>query len=215
MARSDGKAAEATLDPARGRRSAQTRNRILKAAVAAFARSGFEGASTRKIASIAGENHGLLTYHFGAKDDLWKEAVRSLFDEFRVWLEQHVQETLGLDVRTRAIESLRFLTRSAARRPELFQVLAHEGTEDSERMKWFVDEYVQGNYVFAEALYNEATEAGLLPKVPFIHYFYIFVGAAQLFFAMKTQVKHLTGDDVTEPAMIEAHADALVALILR
>jgi AcrR family transcriptional regulator len=41
-----------------------TRERIVEAALEAFAEKGFHGASTRDIALRAGTHQGLITYHF-------------------------------------------------------------------------------------------------------------------------------------------------------
>jgi AcrR family transcriptional regulator len=60
-------------------KSQQTRERIVQAALDAFATYGFGGASTRQIAALAGENQGLITYHFSTKESLWKAAVDSIF----------------------------------------------------------------------------------------------------------------------------------------
>ena len=51
-----------------------TRERILVAALQAFAEKGYDGATTREIASRAGVNLGLLQYHFGGKPKLWQAA---------------------------------------------------------------------------------------------------------------------------------------------
>lgn len=53
------------------------RERILAAAIAAFARGGFQGASTREIAEEAGVTDPLLFYYFKSKADLYLEAVQS------------------------------------------------------------------------------------------------------------------------------------------
>ena len=49
-----------------------TRLRILDAAETLFAEAGFEGASTRRIAEMAGVPAGLINYHFGSKEDLYR-----------------------------------------------------------------------------------------------------------------------------------------------
>lgn len=50
---------------------AQTRREILLAAEESFARSGYEGATTRQVASRAGVNVATLHYHFGNKEGLY------------------------------------------------------------------------------------------------------------------------------------------------
>src|SRR6266404_806186 len=56
-----------------------TKNEILEAALLAFARDGFDGASLPKIAEIANVAHPLIHYYFGSKDNLWRETVDYAF----------------------------------------------------------------------------------------------------------------------------------------
>ena len=60
--------------------SSDTRERILRAALEAFSENGFEGATTREIATRAGVPLGLLQYHFGAKPKLWRAAVEGAIE---------------------------------------------------------------------------------------------------------------------------------------
>lgn len=59
-------------------RAAETRERLLKAAIDVFGRSGFAGASTRDLASAAGVNLQAITYYFGGKDGLYLAAADHL-----------------------------------------------------------------------------------------------------------------------------------------
>ena len=61
----------------------ETRSRIVEAALEVFTERGFEGASTRKIASRAGVNHGLIPYYFGNKKKLWQAAVDDAFGDMQ------------------------------------------------------------------------------------------------------------------------------------
>jgi AcrR family transcriptional regulator len=51
-------------------RGAETRLRLLDAALDVFGRQGFEGATTRQIARDAGANLAAILYHFGSKEAL-------------------------------------------------------------------------------------------------------------------------------------------------
>jgi AcrR family transcriptional regulator len=70
----------AAANPGRGvgrpRDGADLRDPILDQAELAFAELGFDGASTRDIASRAGVNQALLRYYFGAKQDLFDAVFR-------------------------------------------------------------------------------------------------------------------------------------------
>jgi AcrR family transcriptional regulator len=55
-----------------------TREAILAAALEAYSKYGFRGATTRRIAELAGVNEVTLFRHFGSKDALVGEALRAL-----------------------------------------------------------------------------------------------------------------------------------------
>lgn len=55
----------------------ETRQRILKAALALFGEKGYVATSTREIAEKAGVNHLTLFRHFGSKEALFRESVVS------------------------------------------------------------------------------------------------------------------------------------------
>lgn len=57
-----------------------TRQRLLYAAVIAFADKGFIGASIREIAQRAQANSALVNYYFGGKEGLYEAALGFLFD---------------------------------------------------------------------------------------------------------------------------------------
>ena len=60
-------------------RSAEaTRQALLNAAIAVFADRGYEGASVRTITTRAKVNQGAITYHFGGKDGLYREVLRTV-----------------------------------------------------------------------------------------------------------------------------------------
>lgn len=53
---------------------------MLRAALNQFGRHGFDGTTTRMIASAAGMNLGAIPYYFGTKDELYVEAAGFLAD---------------------------------------------------------------------------------------------------------------------------------------
>ncbi|MDR2710935.1 MAG: CerR family C-terminal domain-containing protein [Burkholderiales bacterium] len=58
-----------------------TRRRLIQAAVSVFGSQGFEGASTRRIAALAGTNISSIAYHFGGKENLYLAAADSIAQE--------------------------------------------------------------------------------------------------------------------------------------
>jgi AcrR family transcriptional regulator len=63
--------------------TAETRERILQAAVELFSEKGFAATSVRDITTEAGTNVAAVNYYFNGKENLYMEAFRSLLGEMR------------------------------------------------------------------------------------------------------------------------------------
>ncbi len=68
---------------AQSRRSAETRARVLDAALAAFAANGLAGARTEDIAATAGVNKALIYYYFESKEKLYQAALEMSAERIR------------------------------------------------------------------------------------------------------------------------------------
>lgn len=66
---------------ARQDRGAETRHKLLLAALDAFGRYGFEGAATRDIAKRAEANLAAIVYHFGSKDALHRAVAEYVVEQ--------------------------------------------------------------------------------------------------------------------------------------
>lgn len=67
-----------------GSRSAQTRKRLIQAAIKVMGAAGFEGASTRALVKAAKTNLSAIPYHFGGKKELYLAAAHEIADYARV-----------------------------------------------------------------------------------------------------------------------------------
>lgn len=195
-------------------RDASTRERMLDAALDAFAELGYEGASTRAIAGRAGVNQGLIPYYFGTKEKLWHEAVDRAFAEMTAEL----GDILGDDpppARERLERLIRGTVRFVGRRPAFAQLMSDEGKRDGPRMRWIVDRHVRPTFeTLAEIVRETSSALQMPPDLDPLHVYYILVGAATQLFHQSAEFRRLSGRDPTDPAVIEAHADALVALFV-
>jgi AcrR family transcriptional regulator len=81
-----GQPAGAAIDGEQGMGS--RRERILAAAIQEFARGGFQGTSTRRIAAAAGVTDPLLFYHFKSKAELYLAAVFDQLEKLRAGLDR-------------------------------------------------------------------------------------------------------------------------------
>ncbi len=198
-------------------RDTSTRERMLDAALSAFSELGYDGASTREIAARAGVNQGLIPYYFGSKEALWREAVNRAFAEIRAGLAAALEsaEASGSFDRDSVEQMIRGLVRFAATNLEFHRLMTDEGKRDGPRMHWIVDHHVRPLYETIETLAGRAGEASPLAiRVDPLLLHYLLVGATTHLFHQAPECRRLTGRDPADPEIIEAHADALVALFL-
>jgi AcrR family transcriptional regulator len=190
------------------------RERILAAALEVFAEQGFDGARTRDIAERAGANLGLLTYYFGGKLALWRAAVTSAFEELTRELGPGALAADAADERARIERVLRRFVHFVARRPAFMRLMNDEGKRDGPRMRWLADRYVRPLSDQLRRMIEAAEARGRLPALPPASVHYIALGAAGLVFSQSAECRYVMGVDPAEAGFAEAHADALVQLLL-
>jgi len=183
--------------------------------VKAFSNDGFAGASTRQIAALAGENQGLITYHFANKENLWRAAVDSIFGGLAGELTERADILSDADPRTRLRLLIYYFVRYAAQHPEQMRLMVQEGKTESPRMAWLVDRHIKPLYGLYSEVVRDAQRAGVLPEGSVVHLFYILIGATSLIFTAAPECKRLTGQDPMQEEMIEAHAETICNLVLR
>ncbi len=199
----------------RSENPSDTPERILRAALDAFSEKGFEGARTRDIAARADVTLGLVQYHFGNKEKLWKSAVERAFGDLqrrldRVLANPHARDERGL---------LRLLLRShvdfVAENTEFIRIMHDEGKRRGPRMRWMADRYVKPLFDKITPLIVRAQEKGvLLPGIDPAHFVYIMVGAVGMIFHQAEECKRVAGLDPASPSAIAAHGRAVEALFL-
>ncbi len=188
----------------------ETRERIVAAALEAFAEKGFRGASTRDIARRAGTNQGLITYHFRSKDELWRAAIDRVF----ATLGTHLLDTATAgqeDPREALREGIRQYVRFNAAHPELFRLMVDEGKSSDERMTWLIDTHMRPRF---EAIERRLEADGRIDPALLPHAFYAMVGAGSLIFAVAPECRRLTGLDPETRSAIETHAEFVARLLV-
>jgi TetR/AcrR family transcriptional regulator len=193
------------------------RQQLLESALVEFGAKGFDGASTRSIAQRADAHQPQINYHFASKEALWAAAVDHLFARLGAALGS-LPRPDGTDdpveLGAGFAEGIRRFVRFAAAHPELNQIMVHEATEDSDRLRWMVERHVRPLYDTIQAVWQRLREADLAAPVDptMIHYF--IVGAASMPFVNAPEARLLTGVEPTDPTWVDSHADGLVATLL-
>jgi len=188
---------------------------MLQAGLEAFSELGYDGASTREIASRAGVNQGLVNYYFGCKETLWREAVDRAFSELRAGTDALIAAAPDTSEREQAAQLIRDFVAFAARRPEFSRLMTDEGKRNGPRMQWIVDRHVRPLYDAVGGFMSGALGAGTLPGGlgPALFH-YILVGAVTHLYHQAPEFHRLTSRDATAQDVIDAHTEALITLFV-
>jgi TetR/AcrR family transcriptional regulator len=193
------------------------RQKLLESALVEFGAKGFDGASTRSIAQRIDAHQPQINYHFASKEALWAAAVDHLFSQLGAELAD-LSLLVGTDdpveLASAFAEAVQRFVRFAAAHPELNRIMVHEGTEDSDRLRWMVDRHVRPLFDAVRVVWQRLRDAGIAAPIDPATVHYVIVGAASLPFVNAPEARLLTGTEPTEPTWVEAHADGLVRTLL-
>jgi AcrR family transcriptional regulator len=192
-----------------------TRAAILKAALTLFSERGFEGAAMRDIAAAAGVEHSLLRYHFTDKASLWRAALSDLIAHMNAEMAASGRASLGLPLLERFKVFLRDYVRYCARHPEHARIMVQEASGDNDRVAWIAEQIVKPQHRGLGRMLEALMDEGHLPRVPIRSLIYIVSAAAQAPFTLAYEVRHAYGVDTADEAEIEAHAEALIRVLIR
>ena len=197
----------------------EVEGRILDAAQQTFAEKGFDGATTRQIASRANVPLGLLRYYFGGKLKLWQAAVDQAFTEIRSGLDEAGFEpgtaAEGSDPVAAIRAGIRAHVRFVAKNPEFVRLMHEEGKRRGPRMRWLVDRHVKPLFERLVPIISHLQEIGRLPKdIAPLHFAYALIGAIDVIFHQAEECRRVTGVDPTDPAVVEAHSRAVEFMLL-
>jgi len=195
-------------------RSLQTKQKLLDAALEAFSENGFKGTSTREIAARAGVHHPLITYHFSNKDHLWRSAVKYVFQNFVVELQQAEANQSGMCPKKRFASMIRVYVRYAAAHPALHKIVLQESSYNSDRLAWLSENFLGPLAASAARYIAELQQLGVVPPGdPLIIYNMIRVSSGTLI-ALALELKHSSGIDLDDAERLDALSDLIVRIFL-
>lgn len=190
-------------------RSEQTRQRILNAACELFGARGFEGAAIRDIETHSGVNRGLIAYHFGTKEDLWKAVVDFYFTEYRDEMRAQHDVLGALDATTRARVTIRNFVRLSARRPHLGKLMVQENLNPTWRLDWIIERYLKP----IQALEREMSDSSETPTAT-AGFRYALIGACTMPFMAAPEMQRMHGVDPFDEAFIESHIERITRIFV-
>jgi len=168
-------------------RGIETRERLVAAALEAFADHGYAGATTRAIAERAGVALAALPYHFETKEALWRAAADRIFGRLVEQFQARIRGLEGVDAPTRLRLLLRDYVLFAATHPELHRFMLREGAVASPRLRWLVRTHVEPLFRYFRSLIEEGQEQGIVRPGRPEHLYYAMIGAASMPYAVAAE----------------------------
>ena len=193
-------------------RAIETRNALLDTAVEVFSVRGFDGISIRQLEELAGVKRGLVAYHFGDKDQLWREVADRMFGALGEDFLSRLETLVDVAPEEAARGVVRAFVRYSAAHPELNRLMMQESVADSWRLSYIVDEKIRP---LLDGLYEMMPAAATLlwgDRDP--HRYYLFIGAGAFVFSAERECVRLFGVQPRDESFVELHTNLVVDLLL-
>lgn len=194
------------------KRSSDKVANILRFALLEFAEHGYASASTRQIAEQVGIAHQLLLYHFGTKDNLWRQVILGVAEYYRDWYLAQIAAAEGLAPGAKLRQVQAAFVRFAAANPQVHSILTHRTGHSDERLAWMVSELLQPILDIITPLIRDAQASGDYVEGDPIHLQYAFMGTVTRVFQLAPEVQALTGRSSLDPDFVETHVELCLRL---
>ena len=195
-------------------KSPASRDEILAAALRAFATHGYEGVSVRMLNRELGVSHSLINGRFGSKEGLWYATVDWAIQPLAVKLASAFDPTV-----TDPLEQLRIAIRTflmySAEHPELLGLMNIEARQDTERLAYIYETYIEPALApIGRLLHHLADEGRTRPiSLRTVHFLIAHGGAAP--FTLAPLARHFDPRDPLDPDAVAEHAELVANLLAR
>ncbi|MDG0978108.1 MAG: TetR/AcrR family transcriptional regulator [Halieaceae bacterium] len=192
-------------------RTELARTRLINAGIPLFSERGFDAVSVRDIESAAEVKRGMLAYHFGDKETLWREVADFIFRQIederqtRIDVLRDVSDKEGLSL------IIRFHVRFYAKHPEFSRLMSQEAKQDSWRIDYLVSKHIKPGSAMLEPIVRRILD---LDETEYAHWYYIMISACATIFSFEHECVRLFGFNPRDDGAIERHADMLVDTLL-
>jgi TetR/AcrR family transcriptional regulator len=191
-----------------------TRQRLLAAAIAEFASYGYEGASTAAIARSAGVTQPVVHYHFGSKEELWRQSISDVMSRMEAVLAEIQSDLRDADPLTQLRAMLRRYARFVGENPDATRLLHEVGSADNERLRWIVEEHAAPSQNRMLGAIEAAQASGQIKDIPAVEVLTVAIGAAVNVFSRAGLYTLQHQRDVRTTEYIEFHSDAVIEIVL-
>ncbi|ASK89699.1 TetR/AcrR family transcriptional regulator [Sphingorhabdus sp. SMR4y] len=193
-------------------RAEVTKRTLITVALKEFSERGYDAVTVRDIETLAGVQRNLVRYHFGSKEELWKAAAGFNIEQLQKFTERRGEMMRDIESKHGRISYIiRSFVRFCAKHPELNSLLLEEGTQDSWRIEWLVQNHVKRAMLGLRELVK--SDLGLSDE-EFINWYYIMIGGGAMIFSVAPEAKLMFGTDTKSSKVVDRHADMLTAMLM-
>lgn len=148
-------------------RAEETRGRIVSAALACFAQSGYEATSVAALCSEAGVSKGAFYHHFPTKQALFLELLNAWLETLDAGLKSARLDAASVPESLRGMAGMAgFVLSAAGEQLPMFLEFMTQAAHDAEVWKATVAPYVRYRDFFADLVRQGIAEGSLRPVDP-------------------------------------------------
>ena len=192
------------------------RARILDAATRLFAEKGFEGASTREMAEVAGVNQAMIHYYFGNKQNLYKRVIISqMYSLFLMIAEMIVENRSPVNfVAEFPLQLIEGLRTKPHFRSIMLREIAMGGTTIREMVEELDQKGPRGFRGMMHGLLQQGIDEGMIRDLPKDAMMITLLSLGYSGVFVETFYSAVTGVDLSKDAVWKEHRDAIKQLLL-
>jgi TetR/AcrR family transcriptional regulator len=187
---------------------------ILGAALKAFATHGYDGVSMRTLNRELGGSHNLLNGRFGSKEALWYATVDWAFQPLVGRLQAAFDPTVTDPLQQLRNTILAFMLHSAEH-PELLGLMNIEGRQDTERLAYIYNTYIEPALSPVHRLLDYLAAEGRIRPIPMGTFHFLLTHGAAAPFTLVALARHFDPADPLDPATLHAQAELAADLLIR
>jgi TetR/AcrR family transcriptional regulator len=188
-----------------------TRDQLIEASIDLFSQNGFDGTSLTSIAERAGVTQPTLNYHFGTKEQLYRDVIRQCGTQWIAAVEvgDDLQDLSPLDV-LRVV--LRRLGHVIAGQETVTRLMLQASIHPEFEAE--VEEAVRPGVQALERLLADLMSEGYLRTVPPYVFISMFVDVLITTAALERVKSSVYGEDFLDQSVIDSLVDHLIDVLL-
>jgi AcrR family transcriptional regulator len=188
-----------------------TRHRLIEASIDLFSRHGFDGTSLSSIADRAGVTQPTLNYHFGTKDQLYRDVISYCGSQWIAAVEvgDDLRDLSLLDV-LRVV--LRRLGRVIAEQKVVTRLMLQASLHPEFEAE--VEEALRSGVDALTALLEDLMATGSLRAVPPYVFISMFVDVLITTAGLERVKSSVYGEDFTDQSVVNSQIDHLIDILL-